>query len=114
MQSYFSHGKLLITGEYVVLDGALSLAIPTKYGQRMGVEFRDSEEADNTLTWYSIDSDGETWYREEFLIEEGSLGEASTPLSLTKSGRSVSLNPTDVCNTNGVSDKLVEIINKKL
>ena len=81
MQSYFSNGKLLITGEYVVLDGALSLAIPTKHGQRMEVEFRDSEEADNTLTWYSIDSDGETWYREEFLIEEGSLGEASTPLS---------------------------------
>lgn len=112
MQSYFSNGKLLITGEYVVLDGALSLAIPTKHGQRMEVEFRDSEEADNTLTWYSIDSDGETWYREEFLIEEGSLDEASTPLSLIKSDRSVRLNPTDVCNTNGVSDKLVEIINK--
>ncbi len=96
----------------MVLDEALSLAIPTKHGQRMEVEFRDSEEADNTLTWYSIDSDGETWYREEFLIEEGSLGGASTPLSLTKSGRSVILNPTDVCNTNGVSDKLVEIINK--
>ncbi len=47
----------------MVLDGALSLAIPTKYGQRMEVEFRKSD-SDNTLTWYSIDSDGETWYRE--------------------------------------------------
>ncbi len=112
MQSFFSHGKLLITGEYVVLDGALSLAIPTKYGQRMEVEFRENLGGDNTVTWYSIDSEGETWYREEFLIEEGSLGEASTPLSLTKSGRSVRLNLTDLCNINAVSDSLVKILNK--
>jgi len=39
----------------------------------MEVEFRDSEETNNTLTWYSIDSDGETWYREEFLIKEVEL-----------------------------------------
>ena len=66
MQTFFSHGKLLITGEYVVLDGALSLAVPTKHGQRMEVEFQENLGRDNTLTWYSIDSEGETWYREEF------------------------------------------------
>lgn len=101
MQTFFSHGKLLITGEYVVLDGALSLAIPTKFGQRMEVEFRESD-TDNTLTWYSIDSDGETWYREEFLIEE----------SGTEAPRRVKLNATKLCNVNAVSDKLVEILNK--
>ena len=101
MQSFFSHGKLLITGEYVVLDGALSLAIPTKYGQRMEVEFRESD-SDNTLTWYSIDSDGETWYREEFLIKE----------SGTELPRSVGLHPTELCNINTVSDALVNILNK--
>ena len=101
MQTFFSHGKLLITGEYVVLDGALSLAIPTKYGQRMEVEFRKSD-SDNTLTWYSIDSDGETWYREEFLIDESGTEEA----------RSVRLHPTELCNINGVSDSLVKILNK--
>ena len=100
MQSFFSHGKLLITGEYVVLDGALSLAIPTKYGQRMEVEFRESD-ADNTLTWYSIDSDGETWYREEFLIKE----------SGTEKPRSVRLHETELCNINAVSDSLVKILN---
>lgn len=102
MLSFFSHGKLLITGEYVVLDGALSLAIPTKYGQRMEVEFRDSEEVDNTLSWYSIDSEGETWYREEFLINEFD----------NVAPRSVRLNPTDLCNINVVSDSLVKILNK--
>ena len=86
----------------MVLDHALSLAIPTKYGQRMEVEFRDSDQAGNTLTWYSIDSDGETWYREEFLIKE----------SGTEAARSVGLNETELCNINSVSDKLVEIFNK--
>ena len=85
----------------MVLDGALSLAIPTKYGQRMEVEFRDSE-SQNTLTWYSLDSEGETWYREEFLIKE----------SGTEAPRSVRLNDTKLCNINAVSDKLVEILNK--
>jgi mevalonate kinase len=99
MQSFFSHGKLLVTGEYVVLDGALSLAIPTKYGQRMEVEFSES---DTTLTWYSIDSDGETWYREEFLIEHND----------TQRSQSVRLNPTELCNLNTVSDSLVKILNE--
>jgi mevalonate kinase len=101
MQSFFSHGKLLVTGEYVVLDGALSLAIPTKYGQRMEVEFSESD-TDNTLTWYSIDSDGETWYREEFLIEHND----------TQRSQSVRLNPTELCNLNTVSDSLVKILNE--
>ena len=35
--TYYSNGKLLITGEYVVLDGATALAIPTKYGQSLCV-----------------------------------------------------------------------------
>ena len=38
MQNYYSNGKLLLTGEYVVLDGALSLAIPTRYGQSLTIE----------------------------------------------------------------------------
>ena len=33
----FSHGKLLLTSEYVVLDGALALALPTKWGQEFFV-----------------------------------------------------------------------------
>ena len=30
---FYSNGKLLITGEYVILDGALSLAVPSLLGQ---------------------------------------------------------------------------------
>ena len=33
----YGHGKLLLTGEYFVLDGARALAIPTRLGQRFTV-----------------------------------------------------------------------------
>ena len=36
-QTYYSNGKLLLTGEYVVLDGAESLAVPTRFGQNLVV-----------------------------------------------------------------------------
>ena len=35
---FYSHGKLLLTGEYVVLDGAKALAIPTNKGQYLTVK----------------------------------------------------------------------------
>lgn len=40
--AFHSNGKLLITGEYLVLDGALAMAVPTKYGQRLEVSLHDS------------------------------------------------------------------------
>jgi mevalonate kinase len=38
MSRYHSHGKFLLTGEYLVLKGALALALPLKMGQTMTVE----------------------------------------------------------------------------
>ena len=35
--NYYSHGKLLLTAEYLVLDGAKALAVPTKKGQFLKV-----------------------------------------------------------------------------
>ena len=56
--TYKSNGKLLITGEYVVLDGATALAIPTKFGQSLTVT--DSNE--QTLHWVSKDHTGNIWF----------------------------------------------------
>ena len=36
-QTFYSNGKLLLTGEYLVLDGAKALALPTKMGQNLQV-----------------------------------------------------------------------------
>lgn len=38
IQEYHSNGKFLLTGEYLVLKGALSLALPLKLGQDLEVE----------------------------------------------------------------------------
>ena len=38
LNRFYSNGKLLLTGEYVVLDGATALAVPTKFGQDLIVE----------------------------------------------------------------------------
>ena len=38
IQKYRSHGKFLLTGEYLVLRDALSLALPLKLGQTLSVE----------------------------------------------------------------------------
>lgn len=56
--TYKSNGKLLITGEYVVLDGATALAIPTKYGQSLTV----TNTNEMTLHWISKDHTGNSWF----------------------------------------------------
>lgn len=61
-EEYYSHGKLLISGEYLILDGASGLAIPTKYGQKLRVRPNDS----GFLSWTSLDQNGAAWYREKF------------------------------------------------
>ncbi|MBC3845219.1 GHMP kinase [Winogradskyella echinorum] len=63
-----SNGKLLLTGEYVVLDGAKALAIPTKYGQSLKVETNDL----NTIVWKSFNELGEIWFEDVFLIKKAS------------------------------------------
>jgi len=57
-QEFYSNGKLLLSGEYAILDGAKGLAVPTKFGQSLLVKSTE----DSTLTWTSIDTDGETWF----------------------------------------------------
>ena len=64
LKPYRSNGKLLLTGEYVVLDGANALAIPTKYGQSLTVEPNDS----NTIVWKSYNELDKVWFEDEFLI----------------------------------------------
>ena len=65
MQSFYSHGKLLISAEYAVLDGALALALPTKFGQSLKVE----SISENTIHWKSISNEGVVWFEAEFLID---------------------------------------------
>jgi mevalonate kinase len=58
MTSFSAHGKLLITGEYFVLDGAIALAVPTKFGQRLTLQHLAGSQ---TLHWTSTDHLGKPW-----------------------------------------------------
>ena len=43
MQKFYSNGKLLLSGEYLILDGATGLALPTSLGQELFVRTHNSE-----------------------------------------------------------------------
>jgi mevalonate kinase len=63
-QYFYGHGKLLLSGEYFVMDGALSLALPTSVGQSMKVKYRHSYQP--TLFWKSVDHTGKPWFEGNF------------------------------------------------
>ena len=69
MQEFKSNGKLLITGEYAVLDGARALAVPTKFTQSLQVE-----PAPGTgISWQSLDENQEPWFEARFQLENNEL-----------------------------------------
>ncbi|SDW52168.1 Mevalonate kinase [Lutibacter oricola] len=57
MKEFYSNGKLLLTGEYFVLDGAKSLAVPTTCGQNLIVK----PISEPQLVWKSYTNTGECW-----------------------------------------------------
>jgi len=65
----YSNGKLLLTGEYVVLDGALALALPTTYGQSLTVKSIDQPK----IIWQSFDENNTIWFEGEFMIHKNEI-----------------------------------------
>jgi mevalonate kinase len=62
LKSFHSNGKLLISGEYLVLDGALSLALPCKFGQSL----KFTEDSNGNLEWISKDMNDTIWFTAYF------------------------------------------------
>ena len=56
---FYAHGKLMLTGEYAVLDGAKSLAIPTKFGQSLIVN--ELHNTAHQIEWRGFNSKNELW-----------------------------------------------------
>jgi mevalonate kinase len=52
-QYFYSHGKLLLTGEYLVMQGAKAMALPLSLGQSLSI----TEQKTNQINWetYEID-----------------------------------------------------------
>ncbi len=64
---FHANGKLLLTGEYLVLEGARALAFPVRFGQQIHIE----ETSSRVLEWESSDASG-TWF--EAVYDLTSLG----------------------------------------
>ncbi len=78
MQTFYSHGKLLLTAEYVVLDGAKALAVPTKFGQQLTVEPIKQPQ----IIWTSLDHNNAIWFEDLFSLNEINNGYiARNPIS---------------------------------
>ncbi len=71
----------MLTGEYVVLDGATALAIPTTYGQSL--EVAPSEK--NGIHWKSLDEQGSVWFEGQFGINNFEIEKRDDDVSRTLS-----------------------------
>lgn len=65
-QTFYSNGKLLITGEYLVLDGAMALAVPTKFGQNLILKKVEK----NGIYWTSFDNNGQIWLETHLTFDQ--------------------------------------------
>jgi mevalonate kinase len=84
-KTFYSNGKLLITGEYTVLDGAMALALPTKSGQSLEVQSNTG----NAIKWTSFDADGSIWLEVAIRVDDiiknnqtGTSAEANTLIKI--------------------------------
>ncbi|MBR5377830.1 MAG: hypothetical protein IK135_01790 [Bacteroidales bacterium] len=73
MSLYQAHGKFLLTGEYLVLKGALALALPLKLGQSLQVFLADTDT--HRLHWMASQPD-KHWF--SVLFDTDTLEPVST------------------------------------
>lgn len=73
-QYIHANGKLLLSSEYFVLDGALALALPTSRGQVFSFENIENSEK---ISWKSFDEKKETWFEGVFSTKSFEATETS-------------------------------------
>lgn len=61
-----ANGKLLLTGEYVILSGAAGIALPVRFGQ--SIKIRLSSEPRSAFSWKSY-CEGRLWYTKSFSFD---------------------------------------------
>jgi len=64
---HYGHGKLLLTGEYFVLDGAEALAVPTQLGQQF--KSYSLPHKQSLVHWKSLDHDSSCWFEGKFYLD---------------------------------------------
>lgn len=64
-KTFYSNGKLLLIGEYTVIDGSEAFAVPTVYGQYLYIENQNEP----VLNWSSYDVDGSLWFQAKITFD---------------------------------------------
>ena len=70
--AYFN-AKLLLSAEYLVLNGAKALAVPLKFGQRLQVD----ENKQGYVSWQSVSHDGSDWFAAKYYLPDFRIIESS-------------------------------------
>ena len=81
-QHFFSNGKLLLSGEYLVLKGARALAIPLKFGQDLQIETKES--LDKPILYWKSYENGSLWFELMLSLPDFELIESSDHLIAEK------------------------------
>ena len=63
---FYSNGKLLLSGEYAILDGAKGIALPTTFGQSLLTK----PISENEIQWLSYDADKSLWFSANFNLAD--------------------------------------------
>lgn len=81
--NYYARGKLLLTGEYGVLDGAKAIALPTKFGQHFSCKPTKSSD----LIWQSKDHNGDVWFTAQISLYDFSAVKTSDEKKAAQLGK---------------------------
>ena len=69
MRSFFAPGKIMLTGEYLVMNGFECLAVPTKLGQLMHVwEFETPTGLDDFIIYQAKDVSDNVWFETKIIL----------------------------------------------
>ena len=101
-QFFYSNGKLLITAEYLVLKGALSLAVPTQYGQSLAVY----PKAEEGLIWQAYENEKQ-WLDFQLSLDE--IANPTEDLPAEKSFIAELLNKALILNPNLINGSAFRI-----
>jgi len=72
---FYSHGKVLISAEYTVLQGVKALALPTQLGQSLSINYT----ASGHIKWESYAHDENCWIEGVFDFNGHCISENKTP-----------------------------------
>ena len=94
-KTFYGNGKLLLTAEYFILDGAVGLALPTRLGQSLSLELSANTEG----SWQSYDADGSLWFEAKLglnnyeIKETNDAATAERLANILRAARALNKNP---------------------